>query len=80
MHTIRYSWLPGTDVEAIANRLACDVCLLHSRAPHLRVALLVDGAEEMWNILDKYINAQCQLTVPVRLIDVYHVIEKIGLS
>lgn len=76
--TLRYGWMPATDPESIADRLARDVMWLRMRAPHLKITLLADGAEEMWTILDRYINEEWQGARPTRLIDFWHVIEKLG--
>lgn len=78
--TIRYGWMPATDREAIADRLARDVLWIGMRAPHLKFVLLGDGAEDVWSILTKYINKEMMGIDPARLVDFWHVIEKLSAA
>lgn len=80
LRTFRYGWTPGTDTESIADRLARDVMWISLRMPDLKLALLADGAEDMWSILDRYINKEWQGTRATRLIDFWHVVEKLGAA
>ncbi len=75
LHTIRYGTMPAGDAERLCTALADDVLVLRAKQPELRVALLCDGAPEMWNLL----NAEFKDgTTVVRLLDFYHLIEKLA--
>lgn len=78
LKTLRNGWMPGTDKEAISEVLGRNVMSLRIKAPHLRMVLLADGAEDMWNIMDQYVNEFWQGEKPTRLVDFWHVIEKLG--
>lgn len=78
LHTIRYGRMPKGDVEGLCRTLAHDVCILLRKQPGLGVILLADGAPELWNLLSSQLNAQT-LGVPVRqLVDLWHLLEKLG--
>jgi len=75
LHTIRYGTMPAGDAERLCTALADDVLILRAKRPDLHVALLCDGAPEMWNLLD----AEFKDGTPVvRLLDFYHLIEKLA--
>lgn len=78
--TIRYGWMPSTDPDAIADRLARDVLWISLGNPHLKVVLLGDGAQDVWSILTKYINKEQLGYEPTRLIDFWHVVEKLSAA
>lgn len=78
LHTIRYGRMPRSNPRKLGERLAADVKALRERRPGLRVVCLADGAPEMWTLLDNWI---CERTVgvkPVRLLDLWHVLEYLG--
>ena len=78
LHTIRYGRMPNGDVAALCRTLAHDVCTLLRKQPGLGVILLADGAAELWKLLTEHLNAQT-LGVPVRqLVDLWHLLEKLG--
>jgi hypothetical protein len=78
LHTIRYGRMPNGDVDELCRTLAHDVCTLLRKQPGLGVILLADGAPELWNLLTSQLNAQT-LGVPVRqLVDLWHLLEKLG--
>ena len=79
LRTIRYGTMPGGDPEGLALGMADDALMLLSKKPRLRLSLLCDGAPEMWNLLDEQFDAESfGRRVIRRLIDFWHVIEKIG--
>jgi hypothetical protein len=78
LHTIRYGRMPQGDEEALVVGLADDVIRLRQQRPDLKVQLLCDGAPEMWNLLDEHINNQTIGQSVHRLIDFYHLAEKLG--
>jgi hypothetical protein len=78
LHTIRYGRMPHGDVDELWRTLAHDVCTLLRKQPGLGVILLADGAPELWKLLTSQLNAQT-LGVPVRqLVDLWHLLEKLG--
>jgi hypothetical protein len=78
LHTLRYGRMPHGDVEELCRLLAQDVCTLLRKQPVLGVLLLADGAPELWNLLAGSLNAET-LGVPVRqLVDLWHLLEKLG--
>jgi hypothetical protein len=78
VHTIRYGRMPHGDVDELCRTLAQDVAILLRKQPGLGVILLADGAPELWQLLTSHLNAQT-LGVPVRqLVDLWHLLEKLG--
>lgn len=76
--TIRYGRMPHGDVDELCRTLAQDVAILLRKQPGLGVILLADGAPELWQLLTSHLNAQT-LGVPVRqLVDLWHLLEKLG--
>jgi hypothetical protein len=49
-YTIRYGCIP--DGLGLRDRMVADVATLRSKRPDLKIALLCDGAPEMWNLLE----------------------------
>ena len=78
LHTIRYGRMPQGDEEALVVGLADDVIRLRQQRPDLKVQLLCDGAPEMWNLLDEHINDKTIGQSVHRLLDFYHLTEKLG--
>lgn len=79
IHTIRYGTMPDGDPEALCMGMAEDVLTMLSQRPDLKVSLLCDGAKEMWNLLDaEFAKAPFDSLVVNRLIDFWHVIEKLA--
>jgi hypothetical protein len=78
LHTIRYGRMPQGEVEGLCQTLAQDVCALLRKQPVLGVILLADGAPELWKLLTGSLNADT-LGVPVhQLVDLWHLLEKLG--
>jgi hypothetical protein len=78
LHTLRYGRMPQGDIEQLCAGLAAEVRTLLRKRPTLQVVLLADGAPELWMYLDRALNKRT-LGVPVRrLIDLWHLLEKLG--
>lgn len=78
LHTIRYGRMPQGAVEELCRTLAADVCTVLRKRPALGVILLADGAPELWGLLAGSLNRQT-LGVPVHhLVDLWHLLEKLG--
>lgn len=78
LHTIRYGRMPRGDVDGMSEGLADDLDVLLKKRPNLKVALLCDGAQEMWNLLGQHITEK-KLGRPVaRLVDFWHLEEKLA--
>lgn len=81
IHTIRYGTMPEGDPEGLCTSMADDVVALLGQRPDLKVSLLCDGAPEMWNLLDaEFTEApfDAKNVIVNRLIDFWHVIEKLA--
>jgi hypothetical protein len=79
LHTIRYGCMPEGDVLGMRDRLVADVATLLTKAP-LEIALLCDGGPEMWALLDEWFTPE-HFPGPIhRLVDLYHVMEKLGAA
>lgn len=79
LHTIRYGRMPepagGQDVVAA---LAADVRGILARRPDLQVALLCDGAHELWNLLEADLRGDKLGRTVHQVVDFWHVLEKLG--
>lgn len=70
--------MPKGDAEELCVALSDDVATLLRARPSLHVALLCDGAKEMWNLLGVEFTEQ-SLGCPIhRLVDFWHLLEKLG--
>ena len=79
LHTIRYGCMPAGDVLGMRDRLVLDTATLMSKPP-LELALLCDGAPEMWGLLDDWFTPE-HFGDPIhRLVDFRHVLEKLGAA
>ena len=78
LHTIRYGLMPHGDPAELVASLAGDVAKLLEQRPDLKVAALADGAHDLWKILEDWLNKDV-LGVKVQyLVDLWHVLEKLG--
>jgi len=78
LHTLRYGCMPQGEVTRLCQGLAGDVAALLRKRPNLVVVTLSDGAPEMTNLLSEHLNEET-LGVPVhRLVDLWHLVEKLG--
>jgi hypothetical protein len=80
LHTIRYGRMPHEDGELLAKTLASDALALVQRCRRLKVVTLGDGAEDVQRLLAKHIDEETFRRPICRLIDFWHVIEKLGDS
>jgi len=84
LHTIRYGTMPAGDAKTLCMGMADDVATMLTKRPDLKVALLCDGAKEMWNLLDEEFTAapfdDVKTCVVTRLIDFWHTIEKLAAA
>jgi hypothetical protein len=81
LYTIRYGTMPDGDPEALCVGMADDAAAILSQRPDLKLALLCDGAKEMWNLLEaQFLTApfDAQKYIVTRLIDFWHVVEKLA--
>jgi len=78
LHTIRYGTMPSEDADYLISQMASDVFRLLERRPELQVVELADGAPELWNLMDAHLNQETLGAAPSRLIDFWHVIEKLA--
>ncbi len=78
LRTFRYGRMPQGNAEDLCDGLAGDVLAMRAQRPDLKVVELVDGAPEISNRLGEQFN-EATLGVPVvRLIDLWHLLEKLG--
>ena len=80
LHTIRYGAMPGGDIIGLRDRLVADVATLLSKRGDLKLELLCDGAPEMWNLLEEGFTEDRFGSEIHRLVDLYHLIEKLGAA
>lgn len=80
LHTIRYGRMPQGDAVDLAQGLASDTFALLDKKPSLSVTLVADGAPELWNLLDGQLNEQTLGKAPHRLIDYYHLVDKLDAA
>jgi hypothetical protein len=78
LHTLRYGRMPKGDAVGLCEGLASDVDMMRKQRPDLKVTLLCDGAPEMWDLLDEQLNKVTLQTEVVRLVDMWHLVEKLG--
>ena len=78
LYTIRYGRMPQGDAIGLMEAMASDVDVMRQQRPDLLVTTLADGAADVWNLLDSYINKKEMRTDVTRLVDIWHNIEKLG--
>lgn len=78
LHTIRYGRMPKGDAVGLCEGMASDVDELRKQRPDLKVTLVADGSEEMWNLLDEQFNHGTLRIRPMRVVDFWHNVEKLG--
>jgi len=72
--------MPELGGDELLTGMTADVVTLLKKSPGLLVVLLCDGAKEMVDLLDNHLN-QRSLGIEVRrLVDFWHVIEKLGAA
>jgi hypothetical protein len=78
LQTLRYGRMPQGDVAELCQTLADDVRSVLRQQPGLRVILLADGAAELWKLLTASLNAETLGVSVHHLVDLWHVLEKLG--
>lgn len=79
--SVRYGRMPQAGGAPLAERLARDVQALLGQAPHLHVVVLTDGAPELHALLDRALAQHAPAAQDVvRLVDCWHVLEKLGAA
>jgi len=80
LHTLRYGRMPAGGADKLCEGMAGDVWALLEQRPELRVAILCDGAPEMWNLLRAQIHEGVLGTRVHELLDFWHLLEKLGAA
>jgi hypothetical protein len=80
LHTIRYGRMPEGDVHGLMAALEADTKALLEKRPDLRLAYLADGAPELWDWLEGWIDEEELGVEPVKLLDFWHVAEKLAAA
>ena len=80
LHKICYGRMPQGDPVDLVEGMASDVMMLLRHRPDLAVTLIADGAPELWALLDAQLDAQTLGVAPRRLIDMFHLLEKLGAA
>jgi hypothetical protein len=78
LHTIRCGRMPQGDAKSLAEWLGADVAALLVKRPDLKVSVLCDGAAELWNLLAEPLGKEALRTEVHRLVDLWHLLEKLG--
>ena len=78
LFTIRYGRMPYDDGEQLAEALASDALALVQRCRRLNIVTLGDGAEDIQALLAKHVDDETFRRPIRRLIDFWHVVEKLG--
>ena len=80
LRTLRYGRMPAGDAAGLCAGVLADVQALLARKRRLDVVLLADGGADLWTLLDATFN-EASLGKPVhRLIDAWHLCEKLGAA
>lgn len=80
LDTIRYGRMPQEDGDLLAEALASDALALKRRRPDLRVVTLGDGAPDVQALLEKHIDPETFGPNVCRLVDMWHLVEKLGAA
>lgn len=78
LDTIRYGRKPHDDGDALAEALASDALALVKRRPKLKLVTLGDGAADVQALLEKHVDEESFKRPIRRMIDFWHVIEKLS--
>jgi hypothetical protein len=78
LSTIRYGRMPQEDGDSLAEALASDALALVQRCRRLKVVTLGDGADDVQALLAKHVDDASFRRPVMRLVDFWHVIEKLG--
>lgn len=80
LHTIRYGRTPSMGRDQLLDSMLGDIQEMLRRRPQLKVALLSDGARELEDALDAVFHRSALDLEAHKLIDFWHVIEKLGAA
>lgn len=78
IHTVRYGRMPGGDIDNLDLSVQGDLSSALAQREDLRVVLLADGAEEMWNRLNEIADGLSH--EPTRLVDFWHLCEYLSAA
>lgn len=78
LDTIRYGRMPHDNGDELAEALASDALALVKRRPKLKIVTLGDGAGDVQRLLEKHVDEESFKRPIRRLVDFWHVIEKIS--
>jgi hypothetical protein len=79
LHTIRYGRMPALGAKELLDSMLADTRVLLTKRK-LEVVLLCDGAKELVDLLDGTFNTDSLGCTPHRLVDFWHVAEKLGAA
>lgn len=80
LETLRYGRMPGDNGDDLAEALASDALALVRRRKNLNVVTLGDGASDVQALLAKHVDEESFQRVVYRLIDFWHVVEKLSAA
>lgn len=80
LDTIRYGRMPNATADEVAQTLAADVKSLLKKKPGLKVVRLSDGGADVRDALAAHVNGERLGVEVVDLIDIWHVVEKLGAA
>jgi hypothetical protein len=79
LHTIRYGRMPALGAKELLDSMLADTRVLLTKRK-LEVVLLCDGAKELVDLLDGVFNTDSLGCIAHRLVDFWHVAEKLGAA
>lgn len=80
LHTIRYGRMPGLGAKDLLHSMQADAQVLLEKRSSLKVVLLCDGAQELVQLLDRNFDYRGLGIGVTRLVDFWHVTEKLGAA
>lgn len=80
LETIRYGRMPYEDGESLAEAIASDALVLKKRRPDLAVVTLGDGGADVQGLLERHVDDESFGCRVYRLIDFWHVVEKLAAA
>jgi hypothetical protein len=80
LSTIRYGRMPHEDGDSLAEAPASDALALVQRRRRLNVVTLGDGADQMQTLLEKHVDEAGFGRPITRLVDLWHVVEKLAAA
>jgi len=77
LSTLRFGCMPKQDAKLLCDLMANDAYILKQKCPRLKLVLLADGAQEMWNLLEGSFPEDV-FGKRTRLVDFWHLMEKLA--